>query len=370
MDKYKAHMALVFTQFCFSGWHIVSSVVLKDGADPVVFALYRELTASFLMYCFVALKKIPVHIRREDFVRFAAIGLCSFINVVFTILALQYIAPTRYSLFQPTIPCIAAVISMALQLEPFSVVKCAGILISVGGAVIVETWKTGSGSGKTADESNVTLGLILTVIQVCGMANVIVLQKPLLSKYDPALVTFVYYTVGSVITLFLCVAWEFRFTSSSFYFNGKYLPWLGLLYASVFATLLAYNFYSWAGKKLPPSVTTVYCTLQPVGTALLSWVVFQDVITLAQGVGGAVVICGLFVAVYGRQLELRQGLDPKAVSEGEGGSGGGGEGSRGGLLMEKKFGDMQYAPLALHGPYDNMNAAAENAEDTHTERTF
>ena len=301
-EKYAAHFALVLTQLSFSGWHIVSSIVLKDGADPVIFALYREITASVLMFSFVKFKNLPVVIVREDLPRFLFIGVCSFVNVVFTILALQYISPTRYALFQPTIPCIAAVISIFLKLEPFSLIKAGGIVLSVGGAIIVEAWKPNGADSE--DESNVQLGLILVVLQCTAMANIIVMQKPLLSKYDPALTTFVYYTVGSVVTLLLCICWEFRFTATSFYFDSKWKPWVGLAYASIFATLMAYNFYSWAGKKLVPSITTVYCTLQPVATALLSFIVFQSVVTINQAVGGAVVIFGLFVTVYGRHKEL------------------------------------------------------------------
>jgi drug/metabolite transporter (DMT)-like permease len=301
-SKYAAHAALVTTQCCFSGWHIVSSIVLKGGADPVVFALYREFTAMILMYTFVRAKDVPIRVDRADFPRFCFIGVCSFVNVVFTILALQYIAATRYALFQPTIPCIATIISIILGMEAFTLLKAFGIALSVGGAVVVEAWNSGS----SADESNLTLGLILVVLQTTAMACIIVFQKPLLSKYDPSLVTFVYYSIGGFVTLLLCAAWEFRFTKTSFYFDNNWMPWVGLAYASVFATLLAYNFYSWAGKKLAPSVTTVYCTLQPVGTALLSFIVFGTVVSYPQAVGGILVIAGLFVTVYGRQLEMKQ----------------------------------------------------------------
>jgi drug/metabolite transporter (DMT)-like permease len=299
--KATAHAALITTQLCFSGWHIVSSIVLKGGADPVVFALYREFTAMILMYSFVRFKNVSVNVHKEDLPRFAFIGVCSFVNVVFTILALQYISATRYALFQPVIPCIATLISISLGMEGFTLMKACGVALSVGGAVVVEAWKSGS----EVKESNLTLGLILVIMQTTAMASIIVFQKPLLVKYDPALVTFVYYSIGGLVTLLLCAAWFFRFTSSSFYFDNKWMPWVGLAYASVFATLLAYNFYSWAGKKLAPSVTTVYCTLQPVGTALLSFIVFGAVVTVSQIVGGVLVICGLFVTVYGRQQEIK-----------------------------------------------------------------
>lgn len=170
--------------------------------------------------------------------------------------------------------------------------------------MIVEAWKDDSSSGSTVEESNVTLGTILTVIQCSAMANIIVFQKPMLNKYDPSVVTFTYYTVGTAITVLLTCAWESRFTAESFYFNNNILPWIGLMYATIFATLFAYNFYSWAGKRLSPSLTTVYCTLQPVGTVVLSFIVFGSVVTVPQAVGGLVVMIGLVVTVIGRAREV------------------------------------------------------------------
>lgn len=41
-NPYFPHALLICVQLCFSGWHIVGSICLKDGANPLIFALYRE----------------------------------------------------------------------------------------------------------------------------------------------------------------------------------------------------------------------------------------------------------------------------------------------------------------------------------------
>jgi len=118
-------------------------LTLREGADALVFALYREVTASILMFLLVLSFGVRVKVYRPDYLRFFCLGVASFINVVGTILSLQYISATRYALFQPSIPCIAATISMLMRFEAFTLLKVAGIACAVGGAVIVETWKTG-----------------------------------------------------------------------------------------------------------------------------------------------------------------------------------------------------------------------------------
>lgn len=290
------HLLLALAQFFFSGWHLIGSLVLAGGADALIFALYRELIAVVLMYGFSKSRGATISIAKDDYRRFVFLGFCSFLNVVGAILSMQYISATRFALFQPSIPCIATCISVLAGFEKLTVSKAIGVSLAVGGAVLIEAWKTDS--EKSAPESNVTLGTIIVSIQVTGMAMLIVFQKPLFEKYDTTVVTLVYYSIGTLFTIVMCICWASRFSAESLFFDGAWLPWVGLAYASIFATLINYNIISFACSLLVPSITTVYCTLQPVGTALLSLAVFGYVITLSQGVGGALVILGLIVIVY------------------------------------------------------------------------
>lgn len=302
-NPYIVHLVLISIQLCFSGYHIVGSVSFKEGADPLVFALYRELIASVLMYLLTIYRTVPVSIHVEDRNRIAYIGFCSFVNVVGTVLALQYISAVQYAMMQPLIPVVATVLSASLGLEIITVVKGVGILCAVGGAVMTEAWSSKSDS----DSNDVIIGTLIVCLQVFCMANIIVFQKPILHKYDGALLTFSYYSLGSGFTILLCICWYSRFSVSDLYFDGAMLPWLALAYSTVFATFYAYNAYSWAGSKVSPAITTVYNTLQPIGTTILSYLILGDIITIPQGLGGFLVIIGLIVTVYGRSRELKLG---------------------------------------------------------------
>ena len=46
---YKSYIVLILIQLCFSGWHILAKVALGDGADPLAFALYREILGKNLL---------------------------------------------------------------------------------------------------------------------------------------------------------------------------------------------------------------------------------------------------------------------------------------------------------------------------------
>ena len=156
------HLLLALAQFFFSGWHLIGSLVLAGGADALIFALYRELIAVALMYGFAKSRGATISVDKDDYRRFAFLGFCSFLNVVGAILSMQYISATRFALFQPSIPCIATCISVLAGFEKLTVSKAIGVSLSVGGAVLIEAWKTDS--EKSAPESNVTLGTIMLIV--------------------------------------------------------------------------------------------------------------------------------------------------------------------------------------------------------------
>ena len=132
----------------------------------------------------------------------------------------------------------------------------------------------------------------------------IVHQKRLLVKYDPAVTTFVYYSIATLFTMTLCMVVSYQFRAAEFIFNGDALPWIAVAYASVFATLFAYNATSWANKRLSPSMTTAYNTLQPFDTVLLSFILLAIIPSPSEMVGGLIIAAGLVVTVYGRCVHL------------------------------------------------------------------
>lgn len=149
-------------------------------------------------------------------------------------------------------------------------------------------------------EKNVRLGTIIVIIQCFFAANMIVFQKNLLLKYDPAVTTLIYYSIGTFFTIIICAIYSSHFVMNDFIFYGHNLSWIAVGYASIFATLFAYNATSWSNKRLKPSVTTVYNTLQPFGTVLLSFLFLSTIPSGAELIGGFVIALGLVVTVHDR----------------------------------------------------------------------
>ena len=121
--------------------------------------------------------------------------------------------------------------------------------------------------------------------------------------------------IFTAITVLLAGAWFSRFDKGDFAFHGDIFPWIALAYACLFATVYAYNAFSWAGKRVSPAITTVYNTLQPVGTSVLSVIFMGTMVTVPEIIGGVLVMSGLVITVYGRHLEAISGDGDDVIDE-------------------------------------------------------
>mmetsp|Transcript_15410 Transcript_15410/g.46464 ORF Transcript_15410/g.46464 Transcript_15410/m.46464 type:complete len:404 (-) Transcript_15410:1079-2290(-) len=301
-SKAPYHVICVCIQVVFSGWHVIASVALKDGANPIVVAAYREASSTLMMYGLCrayGLGLLGIDLR-EDGLRFLAAGFFSFCNVMGSVVALDLITPDRFAVLQPTIPVWTMLISVIVGLEPLRWLKVGAIALAVAGAVVVEVGPgDDGGSANTADQ---TLGTLVTICQCIGMALVVVLTKPLCKKYPPMLVTCAYYTVGSVCTGAVVAGFVPTLTTDDAEFKGNPMAWAAIAYVSVIATFLTYNGWSLAVKHLNASVTAVYCVLQPVCTMVLSIVVWAQLPGVPEITGGVLAIVGLLLTVASEQL--------------------------------------------------------------------
>ena len=149
-------------------------------------------------------------------------------------------------------------------------------------------------------QNNGHVGTMIVLTQCFAAANMVVFQKQLLLKYDPAVTTLVFYSIGTAFTILVFSVLSSQFSTEDLVFNGDTLPWIAVAYASVFATLFAYNALSWANKRLSPSVTTVYNTIQPFGTVVLSYIILAVTPTISELLGGFIIAVGLIITVNGR----------------------------------------------------------------------
>jgi drug/metabolite transporter (DMT)-like permease len=122
-------------------------------------------------------------------------------------------------------------------------------------------------------------------------AGYVVLQRPLVARVSPLIVTAWAYAFGGAAVL-LAVG------SALLSLDVSAVPestWWILAYVIVVPTTLNYALVSWAIKKSSPALVATYTTLQPVSAAVLAAMVLDEAVHYLEAVGFVLIVFGLFL---------------------------------------------------------------------------
>lgn len=86
--------------------------------------------------------------------------------------------------------------------------------------------------------------------------------------------------------------------------NVSWSPETGwaMLYLIVFGSIIAYACYSYALRKLPMTIVSMYAYINPLVAVLLGWMVLDEKLTLRMGFAIAITIAGIYIVNRGYQL--------------------------------------------------------------------
>jgi drug/metabolite transporter (DMT)-like permease len=73
-----------------------------------------------------------------------------------------------------------------------------------------------------------------------------------------------------------------------------------LIMLAVFASVIAFVLFAGVVRKIGVARTNVFVNLIPVFTAILSWIILDEMLTIGKWIGIAVVVAGLFVSQWKR----------------------------------------------------------------------
>jgi len=285
-------------QLAFSGWHVLGSWALTNGLKPLVFACYRELLALILMYTVAVFFDGFLRLSRKHLFRFICLGLFNYGNVVGFIVGMSLTSPDVAAIYQCCVPVFTILLGWWTGEEELNTLKMSGIFFAVIGAGLTAYFSSGDYHGHG---SWIVIGNLLLVAQTISMSALIVFQRPMLEIYPHSSVVAWGYTGATILcgVSALSVYWQ---DADNWLLIGEEEP-IALGYAAVVATLITYMLMGWANKQTHSSIVSVFMTLQPVFTSLLSYLVLTQGIRLPEILGGVVVMIGLFLTCWAKHLE-------------------------------------------------------------------
>ncbi|MFI1412040.1 EamA family transporter [Streptomyces sp. NPDC020707] len=306
----------------FGGSGVAAKPLIEAGLDPLHVVWLRVAGAALVM--------LPLAVRHRRLVRerpalLAGFGLlavagvqaCYFASIsripVGVALLVEYLAP-------------ALVLGWVrfVQRRPVTRAAALGVVLAVGGlACVVEVW-----AGLSFD----VLGLLLALGAACCQVGYFVLsdQGGDAGEAAPAPLGVIAYglLVGAFVLTLVARPWgmDWSVLGGGADLDGTtvaaslLLGWIVLI-----ATVVAYVTGVLSVRRLSPQVAGVVACLEAVIATVLAWVLLGEHLSAPQIIGGAVVLCGAFIAqtsapAKGSQTPVAHGVGGVDGRDGRGGA--------------------------------------------------
>ncbi|MCX6325637.1 MAG: DMT family transporter [Bacteroidia bacterium] len=288
-------LAMIFWSFSFIWFKVANKTF-----HPITIVFIRLLFSVILLTTYLVITKNFMKIRKGDRKLFLMLALFEpFFYFLGESFGLTYVSATVCSVLISTIPVFATIGVWLIFKEKLRVINYAGIVISFIGVLVFILNKDGSISFNIK-------GLGLLILAVLSAVGYNLTLSRLIRAYSPVFIVNVQNVIGAVLFLPLFLILDFNhFITTPFTFN-MFIPIIEL---AVFASCCAFILFAYSVRNMGISKANVFSNCIPVFTALFSFILMGDKLTVQNIIGMAIVIAGLFMSqMDGRNKSIDEAL--------------------------------------------------------------
>ena len=320
------HGAVILSIFSFAGYTCIGRHLQTNSPlfEPLVFLLNRHWWSAFvlLIYCLLKDKKI-IFPEKKDIGRIFICGASgiSAMGLLF-LYGLRATTATNAACITPFAPCLTFVLAVLCKYEPnksfllrvFGVtIGCVGALVTTIGHERTEIRISLVGNQPRLSNLPSFIGDIAIVLSCLNIAIYLLISKELVKKYKPIWLTTWIMFSGATFTLFVTFL-------SLLAAGGSWSGWskwhidkafvVEEIYATLFASVLAYALRVWAIKYLNATTVAMYFCLDPPATALIAAIFLGESLHFNQFVGAVLIIIGMYFTIkFGEKKESPDEID-------------------------------------------------------------
>ena len=296
------YLVYLLTLLAVSFWGIsyVWMKVVFEFYGPVTTMFLRLSLSSVLLYSLLWFMGKREKIDRKDYGSFIWLSIFSpFFYFIGESFGLQLVSPTIAAVIIATIPVFTPFLGYIAFGEKLTRINILGFFISFTGVMIMvldfEFRFSASPRGV----------LLLFFAVVSALINILFLKK-LAMKYSSATIIKTQNLLGALffLPLFLIIDFQdFKTIRPS-----SEAIW-ALIKLAIFASTLAFMFYTIAVRNIGVARTSIFANLIPVCTAVFSFFLLGEKIDFSKILGIIIVISGLMLSQFARLKKKSKGTD-------------------------------------------------------------
>lgn len=272
----------------WGGTFIAGRVVAQDvGPFSAAFLRFAIASVFLLLATFRAEGKLPA-LKKKQIFPVILLGITGvFAYNVFFFKGLKIIEAGRASLIIANNPVFIALFAAYFFKEKLTLIKAAGIAISVTGAIIVIS----RGSLGEILSQGLGWGEFFIFCCVISWVTYSLIGKAVMRDLSP-LISVSYSSVVGTLALFFPACSEGMLQNLS---GFTALEWLSIFYLGFFGTVLGFVWYYEGIKTIGPVKAGQFINFVPISAILLAFFMLGETITLSLLVGGILVISGVYL---------------------------------------------------------------------------
>ncbi|MBS2098727.1 DMT family transporter [Carboxylicivirga linearis] len=297
-ERLKVILSLLLSMICWA----ISFVWIKqafESFNPITIVFFRLVISSLMLIIILKLSRRLIPLKREDVRWFFLLGFFEpFLYFMGESNGLKIVSSTMGAVIVSTVPLFAPIADRLFFKSRLSFLNLAGITISFTGVMILIFEKNFSLAAPIE-------GIALMFMAVFATMGYAIVLKKIPAHYNAVTIITYQNVVGTILFLpfFIVIDWQ-HVTHTHITTEAV----IAVLQLSVFASSLAFIFFTYGMRKIGISKANVFVNMIPVFTAFFAWWILDEEIDLQKLVGIAIVIGGVFIS----QLKLRKnGNRPK-----------------------------------------------------------
>jgi drug/metabolite transporter (DMT)-like permease len=275
-------LAMIFWAFSFLWFKVANKYF-----HPITIVFLRLLFSVIIMTIFLLATKNYMKIKKKDRKLFFMLALFEpFFYFLGESFGLTYVSATVCSVMISTIPVVATIGAWIVFKEKLKAINYAGIILSFVGVIVFILNKDGGIS-----YSMKGMGfLLLAVVSAVGY-NLTLSQ--LVGNYSPVYIVNVQNIIGAVLFMPIFFISDFKhFTSLELTF-GMFIPIIEL---AILCSCGAFILFAFSVSKMGITKANVFSNCIPVFTAIFSFMLIGEKLTIQNVVGMVIVLGGLFMS--------------------------------------------------------------------------
>ena len=279
----------LFLTAAFWGGTFIAGKVLAQNVGPFSASFLRFLTASlFLILITWKIEGRFPAIRKKQIFPMVLLGLTGvFAYNVFFFKGLRLIDAGRASIIIANNPIFITLLSWLIFRERLTLLKFAGVLISVTGAVIVIS----RGDINGIINGGLGLGEFFIFCCVASWVCYSLIGKSVMTDLSP-LASVTYSAIIGTVCLFVPALFEGMMSDMRLYIASE---WISIFYLGFFGTVLGFVWYYEGIKKIGPMRASLFINFVPITAIILAFLILKEPITLSLFIGTIFVCSGVYL---------------------------------------------------------------------------